>query len=709
MKRSLGKKPLSLLCAVALIASLSFPVAAFAADGETAAGQANGNTASGQAPKGNDQVQDPVATVGDVSYASLEEAIAAAKAGDTVKLLKDVQDFEGAAIDRDITIDFGGKTVGKANGTVFDIYANVTFKNGSIQVRSNSDGAGSVIWLNGAASLTAEKDLWIYAPSNDFCISFWSDCNNATLNLHGELSGGNGVTVNGNIASPNTVNVNGATITVNGHGIYQAGFATTSVKNSTIAANATGIEVRAGNLVVDNSTIKGGDSFTCGPNGGGTAVDGAGIAIAQHTTKQAIDVTVNSGAVSGNHAVYEKNVQKNSAEDISKVKLAINGGSFTGAVYSENLNGFISAGTFNAKPAARYVANGYVATLNNADLYDITKKQAVVADKENKSDGSVVVNASDVKPQVAPETQNQLAQAALDSANSLKSGKDLPVAVKDQQQLKAELGIISSTDSVSATLVVNAQPSAVADEAINKAKSENEAITPLDLSVSLLVSVADADGVVKSSVSAEVAQLPEELTITVTVDPSTVKGKVVRIARNHDGKVDFIDPINVDEATGAITFKTDRFSSYAVLTSDKTPEVVYHQVKFVDKFNDFTNVALVESGKAIDQPEDPYFRGYQFAGWFTDEAASEKYDFSNPVSGDITLYAGYKKVEYEGEKTDEADKTADKPTTEQPAPQEESAIAQTGDNALMLVVGAVSAVALVVALGAIMMRRRNQR
>lgn len=331
-----------------------------------------------------------------------------------------------------------------------------------------------------------------------------------------------------------------------------------------------------------------------------------------------------------------------------------------------------------------------------------------MADKEGKSDGSVAVNASGVKPQVAPEAQNQLAQAALGSANSLKSGKDLPVAVKDQQRLKADLGTISPTDSVSATLVVNAQPSAVADEAINKAKSKNEAITPLDLSVSLLVSVADADGVVKSSVSAEVTQLPEELTITVTVNPSTVKGKVVRIARNHDGKVDFIDPINVDEATGAITFKTDRFSSYAVLTSDKTPEVVYHQVKFVDKFNDFTNVALVESGKAIDQPEDPHFRGYQFAGWFTDEAASEKYDFSNPVSGDITLYAGYKKVEYEGEKTDEADKTADKPTAEQPAPQKESAIAQTGDNALMLVVGAVSAVALVVALGAIMMHRRNQ-
>lgn len=274
--------------------------------------------------------------------------------------------------------------------------------------------------------------------------------------------------------------------------------------------------------------------------------------------------------------------------------------------------------------------------------------------------------------------------------------------------MKAELGTIAPADSVSATLVVNAQPSAVADEAINEAKNENEAVTPLDLSVSLLVSVTDANGVMKSA-SVEVAQLPEELTITVTVDPSTVKGKVVRIARNHDDKVDFIDPINVDEATGAITFKTDRFSSYAVLTSDKTPEVVYHQVKFVYKFNDFTNVALVESGKAIDQPEDPYFRGYQFAGWFTDEAASEKYDFSNPVSGDITLYAGYKKVEYEGEKTDEADKTADKPTTEQPAPQKESAIAQTGDNALMLIVGVVSAVALVVALGAIMMRRHNQR
>lgn len=706
MKRSLGKKPLSLLCAVALIASLSFPIVAFAADGEAAAGQANGNATSGQAPEGNDQVQDPVATVGGVGYASLEEAIGAAKAGDTVKLLKDVQDFKDAAIKQDITIDFGGKAVGKANGMMFDIYANVTFKNGNVQVRDDSANAGSVIWLNGNASLTVEKDLWIYAPSKDFCISFWSDCNNATLNLYGGLSGGNGVTVNGNITSPNAVNVNGATITVNGHGIYQAGFATTSVKDSTIAANATGIEVRAGNLAVDNSNIKGGDSLASSPNGGGTTIDGAGIAIAQHTTKQAIDVVVNSGTISGNHAIYEKNVQQNSPEDISKVKLAINGGSFTGAVFSEDLNGFISAGTFNVEPVAKYVANGYVVTLNNAGLYDITKKQAVVADKENKSDGSVVVNASDVKPQVAPEAQNQLAQAALDSANSLKSGKDLPVAVKDQQQLKIALGTIAPTDSVSATLVVNAQPSAVADEAINKAKNENEAVTSLDLSVSLLVSVAKADGVVKSA-SAQVAQLPEELTITVTVDPSTVKGKVVRIARNHDGEVDFIDPINVDEATGAITFKTDRFSSYAVLTSDKAPEVVYHQVKFVDKFNDVTDVARVESGKAIDQPEDPYFRGYQFAGWFIDEAASEKYDFSNPVSEDITLYAGFKKVENEGEKTDEADKPADKPTTEQPAPQE-TAIAQTGDSALMLVVGAVSAVALVVALGAIMMRRRNQ-
>ncbi len=129
--------------------------------------------------------------------------------------------------------------------------------------------------------------------------------------------------------------------------------------------------------------------------------------------------------------------------------------------------------------------------------------------------------------------------------------------------MKAELGTIAPADSVSATLVVNAQPSIVADGAINKAKSENEAITPLDLSVSLLVSVTDANGVMKSA-SAEIAQLPEELTITVTVDPSTVKGKVIRIARNHDGKVDFIDPINVDETTGAITFKTDRFSSYAV-------------------------------------------------------------------------------------------------------------------------------------------------
>ena len=37
-----------------------------------------------------------------------------------------------------------------------------------------------------------------------------------------------------------------------------------------------------------------------------------------------------------------------------------------------------------------------------------------------------------------------------------------------------------------------------------------------------------------------------------------------------------------------------------------------------------------------------YREGYSLLGWYTDEACSVPYDFSKGVSGDITLYAGWK-------------------------------------------------------------------
>ena len=46
------------------------------------------------------------------------------------------------------------------------------------------------------------------------------------------------------------------------------------------------------------------------------------------------------------------------------------------------------------------------------------------------------------------------------------------------------------------------------------------------------------------------------------------------------------------------------------------------------------------------KPADPTGEGYTFTGWFTDEALTTPYDFTAPVTGNLTLYAGFKPATY---------------------------------------------------------------
>jgi len=47
-------------------------------------------------------------------------------------------------------------------------------------------------------------------------------------------------------------------------------------------------------------------------------------------------------------------------------------------------------------------------------------------------------------------------------------------------------------------------------------------------------------------------------------------------------------------------------------------------------------------GKLV-KPADPTREGYTFGGWYTDEACTQAYDFSTPVTADMTLYAKWTK------------------------------------------------------------------
>ncbi len=53
-----------------------------------------------------------------------------------------------------------------------------------------------------------------------------------------------------------------------------------------------------------------------------------------------------------------------------------------------------------------------------------------------------------------------------------------------------------------------------------------------------------------------------------------------------------------------------------------------------------------EEGKMVDAPEEPKEEGYYFDGWYADPGFAEKYDFSTPIDGDISLYAKFVEIDY---------------------------------------------------------------
>lgn len=318
--------------------------------------------------------EEAAAGIGDVYYLTLADAVAAAEAGDTVTLVDDVTLDSLLRIEKNITLDLGGKTL-EREGSVLDIYGTVTIQNGTIG--TTSTGSTSAAWVNGTAKLTVASDVTFTTTKEAFALAFDSSCTAAEVIFRGTIKGGNGITMNGLIAesAANILTMDGATINVTGHGIYQAGCADTAftIGNSTISG-ATGIEVRAGVLNVTNSVISGSGEFNSEANAGGTTTDGAGIAVVQHTTNLPIKVTISGGEISGTYAFYQATKQsQNTAESIAKITLSVTGGEFNGTVYSENKTGFITGGTFSSNPSA-YIAAGYEATENNNGTWTVVAR-----------------------------------------------------------------------------------------------------------------------------------------------------------------------------------------------------------------------------------------------------------------------------------------------------------------------------------------------
>ena len=71
------------------------------------------------------------------------------------------------------------------------------------------------------------------------------------------------------------------------------------------------------------------------------------------------------------------------------------------------------------------------------------------------------------------------------------------------------------------------------------------------------------------------------------------------------------------------------------------PPVVTYTVTFESNGGSAVEAQKVEKGMTATEPVAPTLEGYSFSGWYTDAALTTAYDFSTPVTTDMTLYAAW--------------------------------------------------------------------
>lgn len=371
------KKLLSTIMAVVMLLSL-VPMAV-AEEGETAKWSET-------------KSEKHVAQVGDMFYETLADAVASVPVDGTettITLLNNAEVENYIAINggKNIVLDLNGHDVVHNGNYLFDVYNAKFHVTGEGTLFENVKDGYAPIIARGSATDTADYtvitiDKGVTLKGDYTGIFVAKDAGNGyhnyglVINMFGTIDMGAvadgyhyfGMYVNGTntVSDGNvmTINLDGATIkNCAGAGIYAAGYAKWNITNSSITGGDTGIEIRAGELTLNDCALEAtAEEFSCVPNGNGATTVGAAIAIEQHTTKQNIAVTINGGSFKGVKALNESNPQAN--DPAPQVKLSIDGGTFIGDISTVDVTGFIKSGAFtDLASAVKYATNGATITL----------------------------------------------------------------------------------------------------------------------------------------------------------------------------------------------------------------------------------------------------------------------------------------------------------------------------------------------------------
>ena len=318
-----------------------------------------------------------LATVGDTSYYTMEEAFKAQTAsGEAIVLLRDYTTgtvFPSGSINR--TVDLNNHTwtyTGTdTNSAAFEInYPNVT-----LTVKNGKVVSNSMVGLIPSAmggTITYDNSGLVFESVE------------ATAN------GNSGIETNGNNTN-DTVTLKNSTLNVpNGFGIYFPSSGTLTIENSQITAKTLGVQVCSGSLDIKGTGTKievTGDGVEKTENDGAIQ-DGAAISIVNRTGYKGLGtIAVADGtftAKSGNEAVKAynwSNKEPGEANFTASDKVAISGGSYSTPV-RENLcaEGFVPVtngdGTYGVQP------DGNVAEIGSVKYASLDEALKAAKDRE---------------------------------------------------------------------------------------------------------------------------------------------------------------------------------------------------------------------------------------------------------------------------------------------------------------------------------------
>ena len=293
---------------------------------------------------------DPVAQIGETTYATLQAAINAATAGQTVKLVADVTEDITISASKNVTLDLGNSKLTNKSGDTITVALGAT-----LTITGNSEDETKVGTVdnvtNGKADIVNNGTVILnggwYLRSEETGVDSNTSGGNSYYNIlnHGEMTINNDTMVMQETGKYSS-------LIVNGYYDYAGGSNPRQNYVDGINQAAPKLTINNGGFVGGVNTIKNDDGGELIINGGGFGNE-EGCAVMNNNT-----ATINGGRfiATGNYVLYSRYIN----DTVNTGKLTVTDGEFKGDLAQiNNAPIAISGGTFTTDPTA-YLAEGYM-------------------------------------------------------------------------------------------------------------------------------------------------------------------------------------------------------------------------------------------------------------------------------------------------------------------------------------------------------------